>query len=375
MEWPRDGRWTWENVRRQVAAQEDLDENLRTQTLIAIDRLELHLGRDWASTRAPGLHPIDELVGNVAPWTRHRLIELAAVMDAVEADPRWIPSLRGRIRHPREAAHAFFELDLARAALSAGLTVALQPLVAGGRVADLAVSDGDGRLLVEITAIDDLSSNTQDELAFQDRVCPVPDLVSHGLTFGCELVCLVPKREREDVLQRMHAFWRERIESKTPGRIQIPGVLVAWAAPVEDGESCARYLALGPKEGFSGPIEDRTGLRVRRAVRGKVAQLPSGEQNLLILRPPSMLIHEHALSDLGSWLSLELGDLPRLAGVALTIRALGQFAEGIRSQDRRHARVRVLPESEIFVRCMLIVLHESRVTDATKRILDRWFPS
>jgi hypothetical protein len=373
-EWPDDGRWTWSYLSAQIAAQDELDDDLRSGALGAVDRLESHLGPAWPTTRPPGLHPLDELVGNMAPWTRQRLIDIARVMDAVQSDPHWRRSLLGRVRHPREAENALLELDLARVALDAGLTVHLQPSSVGEGRADLLVTDSRAGILVEITRVEEFSVAGRDDLAFYNQLCPVLELVVHNLEFGCDVLEEVPLEDRPQLLEELRAFWNERMETHTAGRLEKPGLLIAWARPLDLPTLPTADSEPQLTHSFNAPFQDNSWLRVARAVRRKAAGLPADGQTLLILSPPATLFAGYPLSRIGLGLRSVLHQQHGLAGLALTGRAPRVAADALRAESGPEARIAVIPESGIWVRWVVIVLDSSRATPLSEGLLLRWLP-
>ena len=111
----------------------------------------------------------------------------------------------------------------------------------------------------------ELSQSTAQELAFRERLFPRTRLYEAQLSFGCRLEGLVPAEDHGQVERRLATFWRHCIETRTPSTVDIPGTLVAWAAPADDLATRATYIAAGVPEGLSGsPIPESLWGRLAR---------------------------------------------------------------------------------------------------------------
>ena len=118
----------------------------------AIDRLEHLLGTDWVGGGPAACHSLDGIFQNHAPWTRVYLAEVAETQSRLPKRIRLGDDRSGADCSSKEAANAVLECQVAQQARRSGLAVELQLSGNRGRQADLAISDGQARLLVEITS-------------------------------------------------------------------------------------------------------------------------------------------------------------------------------------------------------------------------------
>lgn len=369
--------WTWLDFRQLITSCHHIeDEGTRQAALDAVDRLERCLGADWVGGGLASNHPLDGIFQNHAMWTRVYLVEVADAIESAAKDPAWPRSIRGRLRNSREAANALLECQLALQARRSGLTVEFRPAGRAGRYADLAVSDRDARLVVEITTAADFSRRAGDELAFRDRLCPRRELHQAQLAYGCRLEGSFPSEQHVEVEGRLQQFWAERIETGAAADLDIPGTLSAWVAPIADQAARDHYVRAGVPEGVTGPeITDSTWYRVARAARSKLAQLPAGGQCLVIVRPPTRMGYLFSPASMVAPLSAILDGLPDLQALGLTLQTRNIEPEGLLSPAPSIAGIYSEPEGGLFLRVSVVVAHPLRLSTASAALIDRWFGS
>lgn len=367
--------WRWDDLREALRNEDDLGYELRARCLLAVDRLEHHVGANWQGGGANSMHPFNLFWWNRAPWTREELVRVAGALDRFESVPQW-PKVAGRIRIEEEAEGALLEVLLADSAARQGVSVVLQPGGPSTPTADLLLSNSGGDLFIEVTSIDDFSLHVRTEMAFHGRLFPQVELFQRRMRGGCNVLEEVGEDTRWALEQEMTTFWQRRMADRSAGSLDVPGRAVAWAAPLEDEAAVARYEAEVIPAGFHGPlISDPWWKRLERKVRPKVAQLPPDAQGMVFLDLPELVLALFSLGDLVPTLTGILLRLPRLVGLALTGRAHTPRAGDLDLARQLNAHVYVMPENRVYARPFVVVLRPDLVTTETEHLLHQWLGS
>ena len=365
--------WSWAALAASIAVEDDLPEPIRHRALIAIPRLEHHLGRGWPQRAQTVGHPLEYIFFNLAAWTRVRLAEVADAMDAVGALPDWA-SLRRRVRNPAEGLGALLELDVAGTALRRGLAVALQPRTTGASRADLCVTAPGRRssrsLYVEITRVRGMSVRASESHDFYGRLCPQLRLLAAGLFGAGKVLREIHESERPQILAITDAFWDRCLETRSLESFVIPGVLEFTCVPLDEGaitESDGRVVT------FEAPVSDDPVGRTIRAVIHKVRQLPALAPGIIVVQPPpaTILAGGQVLAD---QLQRHISRFPQVSAVVVVQRQLAAHSAGLHlaSAVRGH-EVLDLPDSHIWMKRVVLCWNATRrfpaQDDLVRRVL------
>ena len=192
--------------------------------------LEQHLGSDWPSVVAAksptgGAPQLASAIGHAGAYAQ--VLELALRLDCLrgaDGSGKLRRALRSDPR-PSQLVHCEIQLEVASLSLRSGITPQLEPASPRGRPADVAITVGDQRLVVETRAI--LASDAwREENDWTDRLFERIHFIEtkHGVQCEGEIAMLLDEVGTEALLSAIETRARLVAAGMEPPPLRTPGV-------------------------------------------------------------------------------------------------------------------------------------------------------
>ncbi len=282
---------------------------------------------------APAMHPILSLglwPANDVPWVYANLIRLAAYIHLFNLSRpqnrlgRVLKTLRQNLE-PMNWVSALLQLEVASLGLKAGWNVLFEPALGNGRLADISLTNGSTRLLVETTSMR-MSVAERKALAFFDRLAWQLQLLGgqHDVRISGSLRGASPEHAESLALWLRGVAEAARATAQDSRSRQVPGpgeVLVTVFRPTEE--------TVGEPWGVEGdPIEAPLLDRLIALLRDKNRQANGSATPVWVrldesaglwqmFRSQGMTLAQ-ALEFLTEFLQQVLASFPHLAGVIVS---------------------------------------------------------
>ena len=241
--------------------------------------LEKHLGSDWpaavaAKSPTGGAPQLVWAVGHVAAYAQ--VLELALrleLLQGVEGYAKVRRTLRNDPRPP-QLVHSEIQLEAAGLALKSGITPQLEPTSRHGRPADVAITTGGQRLVIETRAIL-TSDDWRNESDWTDQLFErIHDIeAQHGVRCEGEISTPLDERDTEALLAAIQTCARLVGANLEPPPMRTPGATINI---VPESHT--------PASGLRGPqMRGDSWARIAPRIREKVAVAAESGANWLRL--------------------------------------------------------------------------------------------
>jgi hypothetical protein len=198
----------------------------------AFQVLEKHLGSDWparVARKSPtgGAPQLAWAVGHVVAFAQ--VLELALRLELLRGADGYAKVRRVLRNDPRPAqlVHCEIQLEVAGLALRSGITPQLEPAPLGGRPADVAITLGDERLVIETRAIL-TSDDWRDENDWTDQLFERIHRIEskYGVRCEGEISTLLDERDTEALLSAIETQARLVAARIDPPPLRTPGAAI-----------------------------------------------------------------------------------------------------------------------------------------------------
>jgi hypothetical protein len=215
----------WELWSIGVECSDTLTESGKAAVRRAVTEIAAFLGPGFLE-EARKRHQVEfmaaEWWGNEAPHRYMRLLALGARLELAKTCDGRADLRRAMAGSPAYLAHGLVQLEVAGHALRDGWTVRFEPLLTTGRSADLRLTRGDDKMLVEVKGVQ-LSKITQDDIE-ASRMLGIRLMVLSGdlgVTITGQLGCGVATLDQDEAVARLRSAAERAVEHREPVEVEF----------------------------------------------------------------------------------------------------------------------------------------------------------